>query len=318
MARRYLEVNLPMKCGDDFKEAYKWSANEIYNYLAEVVNLPGVDVGIRKLYTNVILWLLNLRQPMDGFPVTLPYLTRYAPPDRVPLELGPVFITWRNSENGTQPILLCELLSALGFVITSTSPISPNTNGLPPNGLNYGLPLMAMYGRWCLTLCTDAGTWNDCPPPTQVAMSYIYREKVLERVILGACRAGKLSRDNKRLVYAFRRDTILKGIWAGSAGTPAPLNNGIDSWMDWGHCAETYPFYLLSTAGDNTRAYVFGKSMRVVPDDQDNGITNDEEYVPGDAQVCVKGPCENCQMVINALGGTLDNYLPDYWGVTGR
>lgn len=169
-----------------------------------------------------------------------------------PLRLGPGFIAWTPTEPAPRNINLCELLSTIGFIITSTSPIRPNKDGLPPHGLNYCLPLIAMYGRWCLNLCVDAGSWDKVAPPTQVAISYVYRQKSLEKIVLGACRAGSLSNRNKSLVNAFRKDTIMNDIWPAQATTPAPLNNGISSWINWGHCAETVSaiFLILNSFRD--------------------------------------------------------------------
>jgi hypothetical protein len=89
----------------------------------------------------------------------------------------------------SRSIQVVELLSTIGYSLGDPSPIE--TIGALPHVYNYCPPLLSMYAKWCITICSAVGGRTVCPPPRVVAISYVYRNWRLEKIFLGASMAGR-------------------------------------------------------------------------------------------------------------------------------
>ncbi|KAH0559825.1 hypothetical protein GP486_003660 [Trichoglossum hirsutum] len=286
--------------GDDFKNAYNWTAQQIFHYLTNAAAAYPTRVDLAQLNQRVLQFVWNDAAIRPG-------LARY-----MNRNVQPAITTWRDPEGGLRPIQMVEVLSAVGYLLSETSPIKPIAT-LPSHGLNYCLPMLAMYAKWCITICSAVGGWAVCTPPGVVAISYVYREGKLEKVLLGVTTSGVPN--IRRKCFRFRKDTVMHDVWPDSANRTAPLNDGVICFEDWGHCAETYPLYMLASANAKTKPWVYGKAMNVLSDAEGGGVADMNNYNPNEAQGYCRRACENCRVVIQALGGTVDNFSKDHWGV---
>ncbi|KAF2685952.1 hypothetical protein K458DRAFT_486702 [Lentithecium fluviatile CBS 122367] len=228
----------------------------------------------------------------------------------------PITYTWLGPDILAPPvdIPVVEILTAVGLIISETS--RPPANATP---LQWCLPLLSMYGKWCATLCDELATYQaTCAKPTSVAMHWLWKghPHPIEEYLLGSCIAGNTANQNgqwiRGLCYHFRKERIMRRLWDfGNEIAPEIAANPKTCFIDWGHCAETYPFYLLALADGAQKGFVYGKAMRCAP-----GIGDLDGYDSAQAMTECRGPCPNCQKYIDELGGLQENFLPDYWGET--
>ncbi|OCK75033.1 hypothetical protein K432DRAFT_409370 [Lepidopterella palustris CBS 459.81] len=289
---------VPFKTPDDVSAAFKWDSRQILEYLRLAVKRAskGSTRARKEQLQELLKSVKDIMSAEDR--LAIKFEGRF---------IEPVIYDYVGPNKVVYRIQVAELCVAVGLIISETiEPIEVIAYETLQWPSVFCGQLLRIYAQWCQTLCGVLGV----VPPKVVNIQYELNDGFIDRLMLGASwTSGDEAMKKKSKDF---RKNVLTCIGLGpTISKTSPIRNEDKTGMNWGDCAETYPFILLASANDKSQ--VHGKAIyTVLPDGQWRYA---KEKDGGRLNTIVA--CPNCQELVKALGGIEKNFQY-VWGDNKR